>query len=61
MTAELDFCKAGGKELSEQVEALLQSCSKVVPAPDTLYHFTDCAGLSGILTTKGSRKNNSYK
>ena len=37
------------------------SCSKVVPAPDTLYHFTDCAGLSGILTTKGSRKNNSYK
>ncbi len=52
MTAEPDFWKAGGKELSERVEALLESCGSETPVPETLFHFTDCTGLGGILTTK---------
>jgi hypothetical protein len=49
---EPDFWKAGGQELSAKVDELLESCGSATPVPETLFHFTDCTGLSGILTTK---------
>jgi len=52
MSAEVSLWTAGGSELSNNVEALLESCADTASAPKTLFHFTDCEGLQGILTTK---------
>src|SRR5712692_6153718 len=49
---QVDFWKEGGRDLSNNVEKFLESCSDTARAPETLFHFTDCEGLNGILTTK---------
>jgi hypothetical protein len=51
MSAPVSLWEAG-RELSNSVEVLLESCADTASAPQTLFHFTDCDGLIGILTTK---------
>ena len=52
MSAPVSLWAAGGRDLSNNVEVLLESCADTASAPKTLFHFTDCEGLIGILTTK---------
>jgi len=52
MSAQVSLWAAGGRELSNSVEVFLESCADTASAPKTLFHFTDCEGLIGILTTK---------
>jgi hypothetical protein len=46
------YWQAGGKKLHDTVAALLASCDSPDNTPELLYHFTDSAGLIGIVTTK---------
>ena len=48
----LDEVRVAAVELSEAVTKLLGGWRDKEPPAFTLYHFTDCAGLVGILTTK---------
>ena len=47
---------AAGKELTANAESFLESCGDAsLPAPKTLFHFTDCEGLIGIFKEKTLR------